>query len=181
VSFSPAAPEIVFVVAIAENGVIGNGNAMPWHLGSDLKRFRALTLHHPIVMGRKTFQSIGKALPGRTNIVVSRDDQFRAEGVAAVTSLDLALTLARADCLRRDAASIMVIGGGDIFAQWLARADRIELTTVHARPEGDAFFPAFDRPEWAESAPQAFPAGPKDSAAFTCLTLRRRTGASRPT
>lgn len=179
-SFSPARPEIVFVVAVAENGVIGNDNAMPWHLRSDLKRFRALTWGHSIVMGRKTFQSIGKALPGRTNIVVSRDGDFHAGGCACVTSLDMAYDVARADCLRRDAASIMVIGGADIFKQWMARADRIEWTTIHASPPGDAVFPAFDRTQWRETARAECKAAANDSADYTYITLQRQSAPAGP-
>lgn len=171
--FTPAAPELVFVVAVAEGGVIGMGNAMPWRLPSDLKRFRALTWAHPVVMGRRTFQSIGRPLPGRTNIVVSRDRAFRAAGCVTATSLDGAWTLALGDCLRRDAASVMVIGGAEIFVQWMDRADRIEWTEVHAAPAGDAFFPAFARDEWVETSRQSCAPGDGDSASYSYVTLKR--------
>lgn len=164
---------IVFVVAIADNGVIGHDNAMPWHLSSDLKRFRALTHNHPVIMGRKTFASIGKPLPGRTNIVVTRDRHFRAPGVMAVTHLDVAFTLAAADAARRGVNEIMVIGGADVFAQWMERASRLEITEVHAKPEGDTFFPSFAREEWREIARTRHEAGAKDSSAYSHVTYIR--------
>lgn len=173
-TFSPADPEIVFVVAIADNGVIGQGNAMPWHLRSDLKRFRAMTWGLPLVMGRKTFQSIGKALPGRTNIVVTRDTDFRASGAIMTGTLEQALTLARGDTLRRGASAIAVIGGGDLFAQLMDRAARLEITEIHAAPEGDTFFPPFSKPEWIEVHRERHDPGPHDSAAYSFVTLRRK-------
>lgn len=177
-SFSPAHPEIVFVVAIADNGVIGHNNAMPWHLRSDLKRFRAITWGLPIVMGRRTFQSIGKALPGRTNIVVTRDADFRAVGALVTGTLEQALTLARADTLRRNASAIAVIGGGDLFAQLMDRADRLEITEIHARPDGDTLFPPFANAAWIEVGRERHDPGPHDSAAFSFVTLRRKAAGS---
>ena len=113
--------QIVFVVAVAENDVIGRDNAMPWHLKSDLRRFKAITLNRPVIMGRKTYASIGRPLPGRTNIVVTRDKAFQAPDVVVATSLDAAHDIARGDALRRFVTEIMVIGGAEIFAQWLKR------------------------------------------------------------
>ena len=136
-TFSPAKPEIVFVVAIADNGVIGQGNAMPWHLRSDLQRFRAMTWGLPLVMGRKTFQSIGKALPGRTNIVVTRDANFRASGAVVAHTLEQAMNLARGDTLRRGASAIAVIGGGlSAAAPLFLSAVLAELNGTYATPEG---------------------------------------------
>jgi len=145
-------PEIVFVIAVAENGVIGRDNALPWHLKSDLQRFKKMTLGKPIIMGRKTFASIGKPLPGRTNIVVTRDSNFKAEGVAVAASLDAAHKIATEDALRRNATEIMVIGGAAIFASALPRAGRIHLTEVHATPPGDVRMPAFSSQVWREVA-----------------------------
>ncbi len=116
-------PEIVFVVAVAENGVIGRDNALPWRLKSDLQRLKAMTLGKPVIMGRKTFASIGRPLPGRT--VVTRDGNFRPEGVAIAASLDEAHRIAVEDALRRNVTEIMVLGGADIFAQWMKIADRL--------------------------------------------------------
>ena len=166
--------EIVFVVAVAENGVIGADGAMPWRLKSDMARFKALTLDKPVVMGRKTFDSIGRALPGRTNIVVTRDKDFRAAGVVVTNSFDDAMTIATGDALRRFATEIAVIGGAEIFAQWFGLADRLEITEVHARPDGDTRFAPIDAAEWEEVARVRNPAGPVDSAEFSYVTFRRR-------
>ena len=129
----------------------------------------------PVVMGRKTYLSIGKPLPGRTNIVVSRDPGFRAPRRRwSRASLDAALAVARGDALRRGADEIMVIGGTDIFAQTMPLADRLEITHVHARPEGDAFFPPIDPTQsGAQRARSEHPAGPQDEAAFTYVTYAR--------
>ena len=134
--------EIVFVVAIAENGVIGAGNAMPWRLKSDMARFKALTIGKPVIMGRKTFESLPwrRPLPNRTNIVITRDAAYRAAGAVVTTSAADAGAVALGDALRRSVAEIAVIGGAEIFRQWLDRADRLEITEVHARPEGDTHF-----------------------------------------
>src|SRR4030081_95225 len=137
-------PEIVLIVAVAENGVIGSGGTIPWRLKSDMQRFKALTLGRPVVMGRKTFVSIGRPLPGRTNIVVTRDAAFRAAGAAATTSFAAACAVATGDALRRVATEIAVIGGAEIYAQCIDSADRLEITEVHARPEGDTHLPAID-------------------------------------
>ncbi len=166
--------QIVFVVAVAENGVIGRDNAMPWHLRSDLKRFRRITMNRPVVMGRKTFASIGRPLPGRTNIVVTRDAAFQAPGVVVVPSLEAAREAARGDALRRFVTEIMVIGGADIFAQWLPLADRFEVTEVHAAPEGDRVLAPMDPAEWEEVARARHARGDGDTADFSYVTWRRR-------
>jgi dihydrofolate reductase len=166
--------EIVFVVAVAENGVIGAGGAMPWRLKSDLARFKALTVGKPVVMGRKTFVSVGRPLPGRTNIVITRDAGFRADGVVVTHSMGDAKAIATGDALRRFATEIAVIGGAEIYAQWMANADRLELTEVHAAPDGDTRFPPIDLAEWQEVARERHPAGPRDSVDFSYVTYRRR-------
>jgi dihydrofolate reductase len=165
--------ELVIVAAVADNGVIGRDNAMPWRLKSDLWHFRALTIGKPVVMGRKTFQSLGRPLPGRTNIVVSRDASFAAPGVVAAARIEDALAVAAGDALRRNVREIMVVGGADIYAALLARADRLEMTRVHLRPEGDAAFPTIDPAFWRETARTDHPAGPDDEAPFTLLSYRR--------
>lgn len=167
-------PEIVLIVAVAENGVIGSHGAMPWRLKSDMQRFKAMTLARPVVMGRKTFASIGRPLPGRTNIVVTRDAGFRAKGAVVTTSFTDTRAVARADALRRSAGEIAVIGGAEIYAQWMDCADRLEITEVHARPEGDTYFAAIDAAIWEEVARVRHPAGPDDSADFSYVTYRRR-------
>jgi dihydrofolate reductase len=167
--------QIVLIVAIADNGVIGAGNAIPWRLKTDQRRLKALTIGRPVVMGRRTFESLPRRpLPGRTNIVVTRDATFRGSGALVTTSLPDALALARADGLRRSVAEIAVIGGTEIYAQCMDVADRLEVTEVHARPEGDTRFPAIDKAQWEEVSRVPNPAGPDDSAAFTYVTYCRR-------
>ncbi|ANW03951.1 dihydrofolate reductase [Bradyrhizobium icense] len=166
--------EIVLIVAVAENGVIGAGGAIPWRLKSDMARFRALTTGKPVVMGRKTFVSIGRPLPGRTNIVVTRDGGFRADGVVVTHSFTDAKAIATGDALRRFATEIAVIGGAEIYAQWMDSADRLEITEVHDRPDGDTRFPAVDLAVWQEVTRARNPAGPDDSADFSYVTFRRR-------
>ena len=144
--------EIVLIVAVADNGVIGAGGAIPWRLKTDLQRFKSLTLGKPVVMGRKTFVSLRRPLPGRTNIVVTRDANFRAPGAVVTTSLAAARAVATGDALRRLATEIAVIGGAEIYAQWMDYADRLEITEVHARPTGDTYFAAIDMAIWQEVA-----------------------------
>jgi len=136
---------VSLIAAVARNGVIGRDNAIPWRLPSDLKRFKALTFGHPVVMGRRTFQSLGRPLPGRDNIVVSRHG-FRADGALVVPSLDEALDLARTKA--GEGGEIFVIGGAEIYRQTLALADRLYITEVDATPIGDASFPLIDTGAW---------------------------------
>jgi dihydrofolate reductase len=168
---------LVFVVAAAENGVIGRDNALPWRLRSDMQHFRAVTMGRPVLMGRRTYLSIGKPLPGRTNIVVSRQPGFAAPGILGAPNLEHALAAARGDALRRSAESIAVIGGAEIFAQLMPVVDRIEFTQVHARPDGDTMMPPIDWSEWREVRRSEHEAGPKDSAAFTFITYERAASA----
>jgi dihydrofolate reductase len=170
---APHAPAIVLVAAVADNGVIGRDNALPWRLSTDLKRFKALTIGKPVVMGRKTFLSIGKPLPDRTNIVVTRDRNFSADGIVIANSLDAALDAARNDARRRGVDAIMVIGGTDIFEQTMDLADCLEITHVHARPAGDTVFPPIDARRWRAVARTEYPAGARDDAAFSTVTYRR--------
>jgi dihydrofolate reductase len=166
--------EIVLLAAVAENGVIGANGAMPWRLKSDLARLKAMTLGKPVVMGRKTFASIGRPLPRRTNIVVTRDRHFRADGVVVTYSFPDAKAIATGDALRRFATEIAVIGGADIYREWMDSADCLEITEVHARPDGDTHFPAIDPAAWEEVARVRNPAGLQDSADFSYVTYRRR-------
>lgn len=168
---------IVLVAAVADNGVIGRAGGLPWRLKSDMQFFRALTLGHPVVMGRKTFQSVGRRLPGRTNIVISRDGAFSAPGVVVASSLDAALETARGDALRRGVDAVMVIGGADIYMQAMPLASRLEITRVHANPAGDALFPPIAAMEWRETARHDGPAGPEDEAAFTFVSYVRAASA----
>jgi dihydrofolate reductase len=173
---SAAAPQpisLVLIAAVADNGVIGRNNALPFRQSSDLKRFKALTIGKPVLMGRKTFVSIGKPLPGRTNIVVSRDPGFAPDGVVVASDLERALTAARDDAERRGVNEIAVIGGTGLFAQLMPLADRLEITHVHARPEGDTYFPPIDATQWHAVARSDHPAGPQDEASFSYVTYAR--------
>jgi dihydrofolate reductase len=166
--------ETVLIVAVADNGVIGAEGAIPWRLRSDMLRLKAITLHKPVVMGRKTFVSLKRPLPHRTNIVITRDGNFRSRGAVVTTSLAAARAVARADALRRSAAEIAVIGGAEIYAQWMPFADRIDLTEVHASPAGDTRFAPIDATQWEEVARADHPPGEDDSAPFSYVTYRRR-------
>jgi dihydrofolate reductase len=147
-----SAARLVLVAAVAENGVIGRDGALPWRLSGDLKRFKSLTLGKPVLMGRRTFASIGRALPGRANIVLTRDPSFRAEGVRAAPNLAAALAIAEEEARRLGADEIAIIGGAALYAETLPRARRLYLTEVHAKPPGTTYFPAFDRKQWREIA-----------------------------
>lgn len=167
-------PHIVLIVAVAENGVIGRDNTIPWRLKSDQQRFKALTLNKPVVMGRKTFESLRRPLPGRTNIVITRDAGYRAPGAIVTTSFENACAIACGDALRRSATDIVMMGGLDVYVRALPMADRLEITEVHADIEGDTRFPAIDLAQWEEVARVRNPAGPDDSADFSYVTYRRR-------
>jgi len=149
---------IALVAAVADNGVIGRNNALPWHLPADLKHFKRLTLGKPVLMGRKTWESIGRPLPGRTNIVISRTPDYEAEGARVVDSLDAAVSLAEGIALIDGVDELMVIGGAEIYRQALPRAQRLYLTEVHGEVTGDAFFPSWDRDAWRELERESHPA-----------------------
>jgi dihydrofolate reductase len=143
---------LVGVVAIADNGVIGQGNALPWHISADLKRFRALTMGKPLIMGRKTFASLGRALPGRESIVVTRDADFTLPaGVFRAANVDAAIGLAQERAVALGAKEIIVAGGGEIYSALIDRLDRLHVTYVHSAPNGDAFFPPIDWSHWREA------------------------------
>ena len=149
---------VALIVAAADNDVIGRNNALPWDLPADLQHFRRLTMGKPILMGRHTFESIGRPLPGRSNIVISRNPDYRADGVHCVPDLDTALELA-ANIARIDGSDeLMVIGGAQIYAHAMPRASRLYLTRVHANPEGDALLPAIDWDNWVERGRVEMPA-----------------------
>lgn len=165
--------KIVLVVAVAENNVIGHKGTMPWHLKSELGHFRRLTLNHPVLMGRKTYRSIGKPLEHRTSIVLTRQAGEAAPGLIWAASLEEGLALARADAQAHGVDAIMVIGGNDVFARTLPMADRLEFTRVHAAPQGDVFFPPLDMSQWKETRREPHKAGPGDDHDFTVLTYER--------
>lgn len=156
--------DIVIHAAVAENGVIGSDGGLPWRLSSDLRRFKAATMGRPIVMGRKTYESIGRPLPGRLNIVVTRDRDWSREGVETAGSLDDAVRLAtvRGRCMA-GAQDIAIIGGGEIYAQAMALADRLHITHVLASPDGDTRFPQIDGKTWRQVSCEDVGAGESDS------------------
>ncbi len=159
------APRISLIAAVASNGVIGREGRMPWHLPADLKRFKVLTMGHAIVMGRKTFDSIGRLLPGRRTIVVTRQPGYRIEGAAVVHSLEQAIEQAGDD------DEVFVIGGGEIYAMALPMADRLHMTELAITPLGDARFPAFDRSAWRETSRESHRA--EDGTAFDFVVYDR--------
>lgn len=139
---------VALVAAVAENGVIGAAGALPWRIGDDLKWFKKTTMGKPVVMGRKTYESVGKPLPGRDNIIVTRDESFSGEGIIVENSVDAAMARAGECAKARGADEICVIGGADIYAQTLALAERIYLTRVKATVAGDVRFPPIDADDW---------------------------------
>lgn len=145
-------PPITLIAAMARDRIIGCHGDMPWHLPADLKHFKAVTLGHPVIMGRRTFDSIGRALPGRTNVVISRSSPDLPEGVKLAGSLDEAVQFCA------DADRLMIIGGGQIYRQALDRADRLELTLIDAEIDGDTYFPEFNLPDWQLKRLQSRPA-----------------------
>ena len=164
---------IVFVVAAGSNGVIGRDGALPWQLPSDLKRFRALTLGKPVIMGRKTFESIGKPLDGRDNIVLSRRPGFAAPGAHIVRDIAAAIALGRRLALARGTDEVAVIGGAEVFAATLTVTDRIYLTRVDAAPDGETRLPALAPEVWRETARAPMPRGPRDQYAADFIVLER--------
>jgi dihydrofolate reductase len=165
--------DVIIVAAVAENGTIGRDNALPWRLKSDMAHFRALTIGKPVVLGRKTFASIGKPFAGRTTIVISRDQNFSAPGIVVAPNLESALATARGDALRRNASAIIVAGGADIYAQALPLATRLVITEVRKRVDGDARFPAIDSKLWREITRNEQKAGPEDEAELAFVTYQR--------
>jgi dihydrofolate reductase len=158
------------IVALSTNNVIGRGNKLPWHMPADLKHFKTLTMGHHLLMGRKTFLEVGKPLPGRINVVITRDPHFAAEGVAISRSIDEAISKAEA----AGDLEIFVAGGGEIFRQVIHRADRMYVTRIHAEIEGDTTFPEFDDVnEWRLADAEHFEADAKNAYPYSFLTYAR--------
>ena len=164
----PRKPLVSQVVAMARDGVIGRDNAMPWHLPDDLKHFKTLTMGKPMLMGRKTFAAIGKPLPGRTSLVLTRDPSWQAPNVIAVRSLDEAFQKIG------DTPELCVVGGAEIYRLTLPLTQRIHLTRIHANILGDTVFPALDVSEWRETERVEHPADERHAYAMTFSTLERR-------
>jgi dihydrofolate reductase len=168
-------PRLALVVAVAENGVIGARGGLPWRVKADLKRFRAVTMGKPMIMGRRTFDSIGRALDGRDSIVATHHKAaLTGQGVFAAESFEEALAIGRARAAARGAEEVCVIGGGEIFALALPLADRIYLTEISGSPEGDVFFPPIDPAEWQETKREWLPFSQGDSAAANHVVYERR-------
>jgi len=176
VSLSNSTIRIAYVVAVARNGVIGAGGKLVWRIADDMKWFKKVTMGKPMVMGRKTFESIGKALPGRDNIVITRDQKFAAPDVRVVHTIDDALMLAYECAQARGADEICIIGGGEIYAQLLPRTDRIYLSKVDAEIAGNTYFPALDSAEWSETRESACAPSDKNQYACEFVILDRRAG-----
>jgi dihydrofolate reductase len=165
-------PIVSLIAAVARNGAIGAGNAIPWRLSSDLKRFKTLTMGKPLIMGRKTFQAIGRSLPGRETIVVTRDRAWSHAGVAVAHDIDAALAVGR------DASEIIVAGGGEIYAQTIGIADRLYITEVDLAPACDARFPPIDAARWREVKRENGVRGPRDAADFVFVDYERAVAGS---
>jgi dihydrofolate reductase len=163
---------VSLIAAMAENRVIGVDNRLPWHLPEDLKHFRRLTTGHTVIMGRKNYESIGKPLPQRRNIVVSRRPDFQATGCTVVHSIEEAMTVAG------DEPEVFVIGGAEIYRQTMARADRLFLTLVHANVDGDTFFPELENGHWQETARERHEPDDRHRFAYSFITYERRIKAA---
>jgi dihydrofolate reductase len=168
-----SAPVVALIAAVARNGVIGARGVLPWRLSSDLKRFKALTMGKPLIVGRKTFQSIGGALPGRKIIVVTRDEAYSAEGVEFARDVDAAMRLAETRARAAGVDEIVVAGGGEVYAQTIACAARLYITEVDLAPDGDAHFPPINPAQWREVKREAGARGPRDEADFAFVEYAR--------
>lgn len=162
-------PILSAIVAMSENRIIGNQNKLPWHLPADLKHFKEITTGHFIIMGRKTFESIGKSLPNRTNIVLSRDANFHAPGCQTVCSIDEAIAQAE----QANQKEIFIIGGAEIYRQLLPKIERLYLTIVHSQIEGDTSFPTLSTPEWIETSRERHESDEKNAFAYSFITMER--------
>jgi dihydrofolate reductase len=165
---------IAMIAAVAENGVIGAHSRIPWRLPSDLAHFRRTTIGKPVIMGRRQFETVGKPLPGRTNLVVSRRVGYQPEGVIVINDLDAAIEHGLAIAEMERASEVMLIGGGEIYAQAMARTGRLHISHVALRPEGDVFFPAIDPAVWEVVAEPAVTPSPKDEASYRIAVYERR-------
>lgn len=164
---------VVLVLAVADNGVIGRGNALPWDLPDDLRHFKTVTLGRPVIMGRKTFDSVGRPLPGRLNIVLTRDKNWTYPGVRVVDAIAAAIVLARSQALVDGADAVMVVGGAEVYRLALPLADRVILTRVHGSMDGDTYFDLGLLEDWREASRRRVPAGDRNSHDFSIVELVR--------
>ena len=167
--------KLSLICAMASNGIIGRNNGLPWHLPEDLKYFKATTMGHSIIMGRKTWESIGRPLPGRTSIVVTRDTEYVAEGAKVVHSIEEALRLAESIALIDGAEEAFLIGGAALYAAAMPMADRFHLTRVHAEVEGDTALTGFDESEWQEISRDDFQRNEANPYDYSICILEKRT------
>lgn len=165
--------KLSLIVAVAKNGVIGREGGLPWRLSTDMKRFKAITMGKPVIMGRKTWESLGRPLPGRLNIVISRNSDYQAEGAVTVTSLDEAIAEAKARS-DDDCAEICIIGGGEIYRQTMTRADILHVTHVDIAIDGDAYFPEINEEIWQPLSSEFVPVGEKDVYPTRYVIYQRR-------
>lgn len=166
--------KIAPIAAVAENGVIGNKNELPWRIKSEFAYFVRTTKHKPIIFGRKTFESLNGPLKDRTNIIVTRDAKYTSPGVIVTTTLEKALDIARKVAAETGQDEVMIGGGAEIYKQALPLSDRLYLTEIHLKPEGDTTFPAFDRSEWTETLREFHKAQPGETANYTITILDRK-------
>ena len=162
---------VALIWAMSDNRVIGKDNGLPWRLSADMKHFKTVTLGKPVIMGRKTFDSIGRPLPGRTNIVITRQPDYRPEGVIVVQDLKTALDAGRQAAEAGEAQEVMVIGGAEIYALTLEHAERLYVTEIHGEFEGDAVFPAFDSSRWMETSRESYPESPDGQPAHSFVVM----------
>jgi dihydrofolate reductase len=167
-------PVLAMIVAAAENGVIGRDNGLPWRLSDDLRHFKAVTLGKPVIMGRRTFESIGRPLPGRDNLVVTRDPHYAAEGVTVLGSLDAAIDAGLGMARASGKEEAMLLGGAQLYAQALPRVQRIYLTRVHAQVEGDTFLPELSPQAWREVSRESRAADARNDHPCSFILLERR-------
>jgi len=158
---------ITIIAAIAKNNALGKDNKLIWHIPADLKRFKKVTLNHHVIMGRKTYESLGKPLPNRTNIIITRNANFKAEGCVVVNSLQDAIAVAKED------KSPYILGGAEIYKQAILIADKLDLTFVHHNFEADAFFPEIDKTIWKETLREDFKANDKNKYDYSFVTFER--------
>lgn len=169
---------MALIAAVASNGVIGRGNTIPWRIPSDMAFFRRSTMGKPIVMGRKQFETVGRPLPGRVNVVVSRQAGFQPDGVIVINDLSAALDHAQAIAAADHASEVMVIGGGEIYRRAMPHADRLYISHVALQPEGDVTFPSIDPAEWRSVGGPTVEPSPKDEASYIVRLYERVSGGS---
>lgn len=167
-------PKISLIAAVADNGVIGTGNGLPWRIKSEMKYFKETTMGHPVIHGRKSYETLNKPLPGRTNIIVTRDENYKAEGAIVTHTIEDAIKAAKTIAQKDGKGEIFVLGGAEIYKLALPLADKIYYTEIHMNAAGDVRFPAFDREDWHEVRRETREALPDEDAGYTITVLERK-------